>query len=81
MTRIAIFCEDDFDSVAEVADEIAAATFFAGFDAGAKAYGGGKWRLYALPRDATNMHEDEHVGEIMRAHEEIARLDAKAGAS
>lgn len=69
--RAAVFCEDDFDSIHDVADEAEFSAFSDGFDAGAKAYGGGKWRLYLLPRDSQKMYDDEHVGEIMRAHEAI----------
>lgn len=71
------FCEDDYNDVHDVTDEAAFAALCAGFDAGAEAYGGGNWHLYLLPRDHSTMVEKEHVGEIMRAHEEIARREAQ----
>lgn len=76
--QAAVFCEDDFDSTHDVANEAAFSVFCDGFGAGAKAYGGGKWRLYLLPRDESEMNSDEHIGEIMRVHEAIAAAEAKA---
>ena len=76
--KAAVFCEDDFDKLVDVADEAAFSAFCDGFDAGAEAYGGGKWHLYLLPRDHADMVEKEHVGEVMRALEAVAEAEATA---
>jgi hypothetical protein len=63
------FCEDDFEGHYDLRTEAEFDAFEKGFDAAAHAYGGGKWRLYLLPRDHAKMVEGEHVGEVMRALE------------
>lgn len=72
------FCEDDYGDVYGVTDETAFDAFSDGFGAGANAYGAGKWRLYLLPRDEAEMVENEHIGEVMRAHEEIRRREEQS---
>lgn len=73
--KIASFCEDDFSACHDVASEAEFEAFSTGFDAAAEAYGGGKWRLYLLPRDHAKMVEAEHVSEVMRALEEAKEGD------
>lgn len=65
------FCENDYEGCANVEDEVAFDVFESGFTVGANAYGAGSFSLYLLPRDHEKMVKAEHVGEVMRALEEV----------